>query len=352
MLLRSFSGMFASLIIFETQFMASLPQRYFEHIFKKYTAYQWHRIDLEKMVWYTTVRYLCIAGSVKMDNLSNIGVIKDLLSKHGFSFSKKLGQNFLINPTVCPKIAEMGNAKKGFGIIEIGPGIGVLTNELAKRADKVVAVEIDQRLIPILSETLSEHKNVKVINADVMDIDLHKLIKDEFDGMKVAVCANLPYYITSPIIMSLLCSRLPIESITAMVQKEAGVRLCAPPGTRESGAVTVAVNYFSRAKILFDVSRGSFMPQPNVDSCVVRFDIKKETPSPKDEDFFFKLVRGMFTQRRKTLLNCVSGSVGIDKAAVLRAAKKCGISETARPEQLNMDMLVSLSDALLDEIKE
>ncbi len=283
-----------------------------------------------------------------MENLSDIRVIKNMLNKYGFSFSKKLGQNFLINPTVCPKIAEMGNARKGFGVIEIGPGIGVLTNELAKRADRVVAIEIDKRLIPILSETLAEYKNVKVINADIMEIDLHELIKTEFPGMKVAVCANLPYYITSPILMSLLCSRLPIESITAMVQKEAGVRLCAPIGTRESGAVTVAVSYFSDARILFDVSRGSFMPQPNVDSCVVRFDIKKETPSPHDEDFFFKLVRGMFSQRRKTLLNCVSGSLGIDKTAVLNAVKSCGLSETARPEQLDMASLVELSDALLD----
>ena len=148
-----------------------------------------------------------------MDNLSNIRVIKDILERHDFKFSKQLGQNFLVNPSVCPKIAEMGNAKKGFGIIEIGTGIGVLTNELAKRADKVVAIEIDKRLIPVLDETLSEHRNVKIINADVMKTDLKKLIKDEFQGLEVAVCANLPYYITSPVIMTLLENRLPIKSI-------------------------------------------------------------------------------------------------------------------------------------------
>lgn len=281
-----------------------------------------------------------------MDNLSNIGVIKDILNKHGFTFSKKLGQNFLINPTVCPRIAEMGHAQKGYGILEIGPGIGVLTNELAKRADKVVAVEIDSRLIPVLSETLSEYNNVKVINADILELDLNKLIEDEFKGMKVAVCANLPYYITSPIIMTLLQSRLRITSITAMVQKEAGVRLCAPLGTREAGAVTVAVDYFSEAKILFDVSRGSFMPAPNVDSCVVRFDIREQTPKPCDEEFFFRVVKGMFSQRRKTVLNCVSGSMGLDKALVERAIEEAGIKKTARPEELDMAQMLAFADCL------
>lgn len=281
-----------------------------------------------------------------MDNLSNIGVIKEILSEYGFTFSKKLGQNFLINPSVCPKIAEMGNAKEGYGIIEIGPGIGVLTNELAKRAEKVVAVEIDSRLIPVLDKTLSEYKNVKVINADILELDLNKLIEDEFKGLKVAVCANLPYYITSPIIMKLLQSRLQIDSITAMVQKEAGVRLCAPLGTREAGAVTVAVDYYSKAKILFDVSRGSFMPSPNVDSCVVRFDIRGDTPKPIDEEFFFKVVKGMFSQRRKTVLNCISGSLGLDKAIVERAIEEVGIKKTSRPEELDMAQMVAFADCL------
>lgn len=281
-----------------------------------------------------------------MDNLSNISVIKDILMRHGFTFSKKLGQNFLINPTVCPRIAEMGNANADFGVLEIGPGMGVLTNELAKRAKKVVAIEIDERLIPILSETLSEHKNIKIINGDVMELDIHKLIADEFSGLDVAVCANLPYYITSPIIMKLLKERLPIKSITAMVQKEAGVRLCAPLGTRDSGAVTVAVNYFSRASILFDVSRGSFMPSPNVDSCVVRFDITNDGVKADDEEFFFKVVRGMFSQRRKTLLNCVSGSLGLDKSLVLSAIEKTGLCPNVRPEQLTMPQMIAFAKNL------
>lgn len=281
-----------------------------------------------------------------MENLSNIGVIKDILFRHGFTFSKKLGQNFLVNPSVCPKIAELGNAMPGYGILEIGPGIGVLTNELAKRADKVVAVEIDKRLIPVLDETLSEYSNVKVINSDILELDLRGLIAEEFSGLKVAVCANLPYYITSPILMRLLESRLPISSITAMVQKEAGVRLCAPLGTREAGAGTVAVNYFSEAKILFDVSRGSFMPSPNVDSCVVRFDIRDKTPKTLDEEFFFRVVRGMFSQRRKTLVNCVSGSLGIDKQTVSTAVERSGLNQSVRPESLNMQQMISFSDSL------
>lgn len=282
-----------------------------------------------------------------MDNLSNIGVIKEIFEKHNFSFSKQLGQNFLINPSVCPKIAEMGNAKKGFGVIEIGTGIGVLTNELAKRADKVVAIEIDDRLMPVLEDTLSEYENVKIINADVMKTDLHKLIDEEFKGLDVAVCANLPYYITSPIIMMLLEERLPIKSVTVMVQKEAGKRLCSPMGTREMGAVTVAVNYFSSPKILFNVSRGSFMPAPNVDSCVVRFDINEKTPDGvSDEKFFFKTVRGAFAQRRKTLLNSVSASMGIEKSKVSKAIEDSSLSQSVRPEQLSMAEFICFSENL------
>jgi len=282
-----------------------------------------------------------------MENLSNIGTIKDILSRHGFSFSKALGQNFLVNPSVCPKIAEMGNAREGFGIIEIGTGIGVLTHELAKRAEKVVAVEIDSRLIPILEETLAEHKNVKVINADIMKTDLLKIIEEEFEGLEVAVCANLPYYITSPIIMLLLEKRLPIKSITVMVQKEAADRFCAELGTREAGAVTVAVRYFSTPKMLFKVSRGSFMPPPNVDSCVIRLDINETTPvGVEDEEFFFKVARGAFSQRRKTLLNSLSASLGIGKDIVLDAVKKSGLSETVRPEELKMEDFINVSKNL------
>ena len=282
-----------------------------------------------------------------MDNLTNINVIKDIFNRHGFSFSKTLGQNFLINPSVCPKIAEVGNAREGFGIIEIGTGIGVLTNELAKSADKVVAVEIDDRLIPILEETLAEHNNVKVINADVMKVDLAKIIREEFEGLDVAVCANLPYYITSPIIMMLLEQRLPLKSITVMVQKEAGQRLCAKMGSRDMGAVTVAVRYFSEPEIVFNVSRGSFMPAPNVDSCVVRFNVKDTTPEGvTDEKFFFRVARGAFAQRRKTLANSVSSAMGINKDIVIKAIEEIGLIPTIRPEQLSMEDFIAFSEQL------
>ncbi|SDB52284.1 16S rRNA (adenine1518-N6/adenine1519-N6)-dimethyltransferase [Ruminococcaceae bacterium FB2012] len=284
-----------------------------------------------------------------MDGLSNIGTIKEILSKHGFTFSKALGQNFLVNPSVCPRIAEQGNARKGFGIIEIGTGIGVLTNELAKRADKVVAIEIDSRLMPVLAETLSEHRNVKIINDDVMNVDLRQLIEEEFPGLEVAVCANLPYYITSPIIMMLLEKRLPVRTVTVMVQKEAAQRLCAPLGTRDAGAVTVAVRYFSEPELLFNVSRGSFMPSPNVDSCVVRFSLREETPpGVTDEAFFFKTVRAAFSQRRKTLANSAASGLGLPKSRVAEAIASAGLPESVRPEQLTMEQFIAFANALQD----
>lgn len=280
-------------------------------------------------------------------NLTNIGTVKDILWRHGFSFSKGLGQNFIINPDICPKIAENGNAQAGFGVLEIGTGIGVLTAELAKRADKVTAVEIDSRLLPILAETLEEFDNVKIINEDVMKCDLHKLIAEEFGGLRVAVCANLPYYITSPIIMMLLENRLPIESITVMVQKEAAQRLCAKVGTRDSGAITVGVNYYGTVKKLFDVSRGSFMPAPNVDSAVIRIDLNTEHRLDEDsERFFFKVVKAGFSQRRKTLANSLSSVMGIPKEKAYSALKGLGLPEAARIEQLDMEQLIALSAEL------
>lgn len=279
--------------------------------------------------------------------LTNIGTVKDILSRHGFSFSKGLGQNFIINPDICPKIAEMGNAGEGFGVLEIGTGIGVLTAELAKRADKVAAVEIDTRLLPILEETLADFSNVKIFNEDVMKSDLHKIIREEFAGLRAAVCANLPYYITSPVIMLLLESRLPVESITVMVQKEAAQRLCARVGSRDAGAITVAVNYYGTAKQLFGVSRGSFMPAPNVDSAVIRIDPSAEPRLPEaEEKFFFRVVKSGFSQRRKTAANAVSSQMGLSKDMVYEALSVVGLTETARLEQLELDELMAFSSKL------
>lgn len=280
-------------------------------------------------------------------NLTNINTIRDIMERHGFGFSKSLGQNFLINPSVCPKIAELGNANQDFGIIEIGTGVGTLTAELAKRAKKVTAIEIDSRLIPIVNETLAEFDNIKIINQDIMKTDLNRIISEEFSGMKVAVCANLPYYITSPVIMKLLEERLPIESITVMVQKEAGQRLCAKVGTREAGAITAAVNYYGSAVSLFNVSRGSFMPPPNVDSCVIRIDVKKQYQLEKTgEEFFFKLVKAGFSQRRKTIANSLSSQINISKDKIYQALKELSLSENTRIEQLEMNQLIEFSEKL------
>ncbi len=282
-----------------------------------------------------------------MENLTNISVVQDLARRHGFHFSKGLGQNFLINPTVCPRIAELGNARPGFGVLEIGTGFGVLTAELAKRADKVVAVEIDQRLLPVLEETLADFDNVKIVPGDIMKIDVAALLRQEFGGLPVAVCANLPYYITSPILMMLLESRLPLTSITVMVQKEAAQRLCAQVGTREAGAITVGVHYYGEARQLFPVSRGSFMPVPNVDSAVIRIDLH-ENPHPEglDEGFFFRMVQAGFSQRRKTLANSLASLLGIPKQAVYDALEQAGLAPAARIEQLTMEQLFALTRIL------
>jgi len=277
-------------------------------------------------------------------NLTNISNVREILGRHGFNFSKGLGQNFIINPNICPRIAEYGGARNGVGVLEIGTGIGVLTAELAKRADKVAAVEIDTRLLPILNETLAEFKNIKIVNEDVMKCDLKKLINEEFSGMDVVVCANLPYYITSPVIMLLLESRLPIESITVMVQKEAAQRLCAEVGSRDSGAITVGVNYFGTVKCLFNVSRGNFLPAPNVDSSVIKIDVNKESKlSCEDEKFFFSMVKCGFSQRRKTIANAISSQLGIDKQVIYTSLKEIGQSESARIEQLDMEQLIQFS---------
>lgn len=279
--------------------------------------------------------------------LYNIGTINEVLRRHNFTFSKALGQNFIVNPTVCPRIAEMGNAKEGFGIIEIGAGIGVLTAELAKRADKVVCIEIDNRLLPVLDETLAEFNNIKIINADVLKTDIAKLIQEEFEGLDVAICANLPYYITSPILMNLLESKLPVKSITVMVQKEAARRICAKPGTRDVGALSLAVRYYSEPRILFDVSRGSFMPSPDVDSSVIRLDV---SPVPLvnivDSDMFFKTVKGGFSQRRKTLVNSLSSYLNIPKTNIIKILDMLGIQNTVRPEQLSIEQFALISDKL------
>lgn len=280
-------------------------------------------------------------------NLSDINTLKSLLSKHGFSFKKSLGQNFLIDSSVCPAMAEAA-CDNETGVLEIGPGVGILTSELSKVAKKVVAIELDERLKKILPITLADCGNVEVIFGDAMKLDLKEIINEHFaDCKRVCVCANLPYYITSPIVMMLLEQRLPIDSITVMVQLEAAERLCAKVGTRDSGAVTVAVNYYAESEILFEVGRESFMPSPNVDSAVIQLKIRENPPiKVNDEKKFFSLVKAAFAQRRKTLLNTVSNTLGTDKTILRNALNQIGLSETVRGEQLTMEQLAELSDLI------
>lgn len=282
-----------------------------------------------------------------MKNLSDISVVKDLLSRHGFKFSKALGQNFLINPTVCPRMADACGADENTGVIEVGPGFGVLTAELAKKSKKVVSIELDERLLPVLDETLADFDNVEIVNSDVLKVDLHKLIEEKFSDMKVAVCANLPYYITSPVIMHLLESRLPVENLTVMVQKEAAQRLCAPVGSRDAGAVTVAVDYYADAQKMFDVSAGSFMPAPKVDSSVIRLNVRKNPPIELcDERMFFRMVKAVFAQRRKTATNSISAGMSLPKDVVYKAIEAAGYSENVRAESFTLDELAALSNEL------
>lgn len=283
-------------------------------------------------------------------SLSDPGHIKEVLSRHGFHFSKALGQNFLINPGVCPRMAAECGAQGCKGVIEVGPGIGVLTWELSQVAEKVCAIELDSRLFPVLEETLAGRDNVKIIPGDVMKLDLHQLIQQKFGGGPVCVCANLPYYITSPVILRLLEEGLPITSITVMVQKEAAQRLCAAPGERECGAVSVAVHYRSQPKLLFQVGRGSFLPPPKVDSAVLRLDLRQEPPvSVADEDWFFRVSRAAFAQRRKTAANSLSATLGLPKPQVEQALAAAGAAENVRAERLTLEQLAALANALLGE---
>lgn len=282
-----------------------------------------------------------------MEHLTNQKVIRELMEQFGFSFSKSLGQNFLINPSVCPRIAEQGGANAETGVLEIGAGFGVLTHELALRAKKVVVVELDSRLLPVLDHTLQEHQNIEIINQDILKVDLPALFAQAFSGMRVVVCANLPYYITSPILLRLLEQRLPVQVITAMVQKEAAERLCAPMPSRACGAVTAAVRYYSEPKILFPVSRGSFYPSPNVDSAVIQLKVREKLPLTSDqEQVLFETVRAGFSMRRKTLLNGISNSQKLQKEQVREAILSVGLSEQIRPEQLSMEDWIRLSDRL------
>lgn len=282
-----------------------------------------------------------------MMEISNKKDLRNILESQGFSFKKSLGQNFLIDDTVCPRMADAVSGEN-VGVLEIGPGAGVLTSQLSAACKKVVSVELDTRLEAILKQTLSGCENVKIVWGDILKTDLKTLIKQEFSDCDVInVCANLPYYITSPVIMNLLESGLPFNKIAVMVQKEAADRLCADVGTRNAGAVTVAVNYYADAQLLFGVPRTSFMPPPNVDSAVIELVLRKEPSiTVNDEKMFFKVVKAAFAQRRKTFLNTVNNTLGIDKDVLRKILTDNDIAETVRGEALTMQNFADIANAL------
>lgn len=283
-------------------------------------------------------------------DLSDERTVRAVLSRHGFSFSKALGQNFLIDPTVCPEMARAATREGADCVLEIGPGIGVLTASLCEQAKQVVAVELDRRLFPVLRETLADYDNVELVEGDAMQLDLHALLRERFgEGARIAVCANLPYYITSPLLMRLLECRLPIEKLVVMVQKEAAERLCAEVGSREAGAVTVAVRYYAEAHTRFTVGREAFLPAPKVDSAVIELCVRKAPAVElRDEAYFFKMVRAAFAQRRKTAVNGIAAGLNLPKAAVAEAIADTGLPADVRAEKIPMEKLAQLANRLLD----
>ncbi len=281
--------------------------------------------------------------------LYNPSELKRVIEAHGFSFSKSLGQNFLIDQNVLRKIVEGSGVDKSSGALEIGPGAGVLTRELAKSADRVVAVEIDKSLMPLLDFTLCEFDNVSIVNEDVLKVDLKELISEKFGERPVHVVANLPYYITTPIIMKFLEEEIPVKSLTVMVQKEVAERMAAPPGGKDYGALSAAVQFYTVPKIITKAEPHCFMPQPKVASVVIRLEVQERpTVSVKDKDMMFAIIKSAFGQRRKTLLNAVSKSpyINIGKDSIQSALEEMGLDVNIRGEKLSLSKFAKLTDIL------
>ncbi|WP_343345735.1 16S rRNA (adenine(1518)-N(6)/adenine(1519)-N(6))-dimethyltransferase RsmA [Terrisporobacter petrolearius] len=280
-----------------------------------------------------------------MDRLSSHKATKEVVQKHNFKFSKSLGQNFLIDTNVIDRIIEGARVKEGDYVIEVGPGIGTLTKEMGKTAQKVVAIEIDKTLIPILEETLSDFPNIEVINQDILKVDVQELVKEKLSGGPVKLIANLPYYITTPIVMKFLEEDIPVTDIVVMVQKEVADRMNAKPNTKDYGALSVAVQYYCDTEIVAKAPRHMFMPQPNVDSTVIGLHVREEQIYHVDnEDVFFKTVKASFGQRRKTLLNSLSGLGFLSKVQIREALQEAHIDEKRRGETLSIEEFASLSN--------
>lgn len=275
-----------------------------------------------------------------------------ILEKYGFSFKKSLGQNFLIDTNILRKIVDAAGITSETGTIEIGPGIGALTEQLAKASKKTVAFEIDQRLLPILADTLSPYPHVKVIHSDFLKADAASVISEEFEpGMDLVVAANLPYYVTTPIIMKILEEKLPVRAIVVMLQKEVADRISAVPGSKDYGSLSIAVQYYTEAETVMIVPKTVFVPQPNVDSAVIRLNVRSEPAvSVSNEAFFFTVTRAAFAQRRKTILNNLTSQLegGKErKEAILAALENAGVEPSRRGETLSLEEFARLSEALL-----
>ena len=281
--------------------------------------------------------------------LSNPQNTIQVIQKHGFAFQKKFGQNFLIDTHVLDKIIGAAEIGKDDFVLEIGPGIGTMTQYLCESAREVMAVEIDDNLIPILADTLSAYDNVTVVNEDILKLDIAKVAKEHNGGRPIRVVANLPYYITTPIIMGLFESHVPLESITVMVQKEVADRMQSGPGTKDYGALSLAVQFYSKAEIVANVPANCFMPRPNVGSAVIRLTCHAERPvDVKDEAFMFKIIRASFNQRRKTLQNGLNNAsnLSVNKEQVVTALEKMGLPATVRGEALSLEQFAELSNLL------
>ncbi len=275
----------------------------------------------------------------------------EIINKYNFHLKKGFGQNFLVDVNILRKIVDSADILPNTMVIEIGPGIGSLTEQLAKKAKKVIAYEIDRSLIPILAETLQGYDNVKIINEDILKANISEMIKKEFkDDTDIAVVANLPYYITTPILMNLLEQKLPIKRFCVMMQKEVAMRLCGGPNTKEYNALSIALQYYTIPKIVLNVPRNVFIPKPNVDSAVLRLDLRdKRAVSVKDEEFFFKVVKSSFRQRRKTIFNNLKQSLKeINPDMIIEALNRANINPSARGEALRIEEFAYLSDILYE----
>ncbi len=285
-------------------------------------------------------------------NLTDISTVRSLMNEFGINFQKKFGQNFLINKSVPERIAEESGGGKDACVLEIGPGIGTLTRELCSVYGNVLCVEIDEGLIPVLGRTLEDFDNVKVINGDIMKFDIAELVKSFPDGKDIYVCANLPYYITTPVIMKLLESGFPFRSLTLMVQKEVAARLTSAPGTAEYGAITASISYYGEVKRLFKVPAGCFMPAPKVDSAVIQITLHENKPvKPDDEELFFRVIKAAFGMRRKTLCNCLANEfTQFSKEEIAKLLNDCGISPETRGEKLSIKEFCIIANIFLQLI--